>query len=349
MLRKPQRDNSFMPQIRENVSLKKYNTFRVEASARWFTEVHSEQELQDLFADEKWKAVNRLVLGGGSNMLLTQDFDGLVIKINIREMSNEISGDDIYVTAGAGEVWNDFVNYCVERGFAGVENLSLIPGSVGASPIQNIGAYGVELKDVFHSCRAFDVSTGITRRFENADCKFGYRESIFKSELKGSCIITSVTFRLSQSQKLNISYGAISQELKARGIEHPTIKDVSQVVSHIRVSKLPDPSTIGNAGSFFKNPIIPVDKFRQLQSSFPDIVHFPVEGGMEKIAAGWLIEKLGWKGKIVGETGTWKNQALVLVNHGNATGTELYDLSIAIIEDVHANFGIDLQREVNII
>ncbi|MDF3078664.1 MAG: UDP-N-acetylmuramate dehydrogenase [Sphingobacteriaceae bacterium] len=338
-----------MPQILENISLKKFNTFGVEASARWFVEIRDEEELAELFEDKRWKSENLLVIGGGSNMLLTKDFDGLVIRMCIRGISNEISGDDIYVTAGAGEVWNDFVNYCVNRGFAGVENLSLIPGSVGASPIQNIGAYGVELKDVFHSCRAFEIGSGQIRRFDNKDCKFGYRESVFKSELKGKYIITSVTFRLSASVQLNISYGAITQELQNRKIENPTIKDVSQVVSHIRVSKLPDPSTIGNAGSFFKNPVVSVDKFRQLQSSFPDIVHFSVDNGMEKIAAGWMIEKLGWKGKTIGHVGTWKNQALVLVNHGNATGTELYDLSSEIISDVKSNFDIELQREVNII
>ncbi len=338
-----------MPQILQNISLKKFNTFGVEAFARWYVEIHEEEELKELFADEKWKSANRLVLGGGSNVLLTKDFDGLVIKINIRGISNTAIGDDVYVSAGAGETWKELVNYAVGRGYAGLENLSLIPGSVGASPIQNIGAYGVELKDVFHSCRAFHIKTGKIKLFNNADCKFGYRESIFKSELKGEYIITSVVFQLSNSPELNISYGAISQELEARGIKNPTIKDVSIVVSHIRVGKLPDPTTIGNAGSFFKNPIITVDKFRQLQSAFPDIVHFSVDNGFEKIAAGWMIEKLGWKGRNIGETGTWKNQALVLVNHGNATGTDIYNLSSQIIEDVHSNFGILLQREVNIL
>lgn len=335
--------------ILENVSLKKFNTFGVDVSARWFAEVHTEDDLRDVFADPRWKNVKRLVLGGGSNVLLTEDFDGLVVRINIRGLSYESAGDDIYVTAGAGEVWNNLVSYCVDRGFAGIENLTLIPGSVGASPIQNIGAYGVEVKDVFQSCRAFEVDTLEIKQFSNADCKFGYRESVFKNELKGQYVITSVTYRLSANPNVNISYGAISQELKNRGIENPGIKDVSEVVAQIRVSKLPDPSTIGNAGSFFKNPIIEVEKFRQLESVFPDIVHFPAGNGTEKIAAGWMIEKLGWKGKIVGETGTWKNQALVLVNHGNSTGTAIYDLSSAIIADVEQHFGITLQREVNIL
>lgn len=338
-----------MLQVLENFSLKNLNTFGVEASARWFTEINKEEELKELFSDARWKEVNKLILGGGSNMLLTKDFDGLVIKMNIKGIEYEVKGTAVFVTAGGGEVWNDLVNYCVDRGFAGVENLSLIPGSVGASPIQNIGAYGVELKDVFYSCRAFEIATGLIRDFSKSDCRFGYRDSIFKNELKGKVIITQVTYQLSTIPELNTSYGAIQQELIKRGIENPTIKDISEIVSEIRVSKLPDPSTIGNAGSFFKNPIIMVDKFRQLQYSFPDIVHFPSGDGFEKIAAGWLIEKCGWKGKKIGSTGTWKNQALVLVNHGNATGTELYELSSQIITDVKNRFDIELEREVNII
>ncbi|HCN83116.1 MAG TPA: UDP-N-acetylenolpyruvoylglucosamine reductase [Sphingobacteriaceae bacterium] len=338
-----------MSRILENFSLKELNTFRVEAHARWFTEINEESDLSELFADERWKNTKQLILGGGSNMLFTQDFDGLVIKMNIRGLESETEGEDVFITAGAGEVWNDFVTYSVSRGYAGAENLSLIPGSVGASPIQNIGAYGVELKDVFHECRAFEPGTGMIRRFSNEDCKFSYRDSIFKSVLKGRYIITEVIFKLSLIPHLKLEYGAIKDELKNRGIDHPTIKDVSDVVSHIRVSKLPDPSTIGNAGSFFKNPVIAVDNFRHLQSVFPDIVHFSDKSGMEKISAGWLIEKCGWKGKIVGETGTWKNQALVLVNHGKATGSAIYDLSSAIISDVKNISGIELEREVNII
>jgi UDP-N-acetylmuramate dehydrogenase len=338
-----------MLQILENFSLKELNTFRVEAHAQWFTEINEETDLAELFASDRWKNTPLLVLGGGSNMLFTKDFEGLVIRMNIRGLESEIKGDDVFVKVGGGEVWNDFVNYAVDHGFAGAENLSLIPGSVGASPVQNIGAYGTELKDIFHECRAFEISTGMIRRFSNEDCKFSYRDSIFKSILKGKYIITEVVFKLSRIPNLKLEYGAIKDELKNRGIDRPTIKDVSQVVSHIRVSKLPDPSTIGNAGSFFKNPIIMVDNFRHLQSVFPDIVHFSEKNGMEKISAGWLIEKCGWKGKIVGETGTWKNQALVLVNHGNATGSAIYDTSSAIISDVKTLSGIELEREVNIL
>jgi UDP-N-acetylmuramate dehydrogenase len=237
----------------------------------------------------------------------------------------------------------------VDHNFAGMENLSLIPGSVGASPIQNIGAYGVELKDVFESCRAFEIATGEIKTFHNADCRFGYRESVFKSTLKGQFIITSVKFHLSLTPQLNLSYGAIGQELTNRGITHPTIKQVSQVVAAIRVSKLPDPSTIGNSGSFFKNPVIAQSQFLDIQKQYPQIAHYPAGESKIKLAAGWLIEQCGWKGKIVGNTGTWKNQALVLVNHGNATGQEIYDLSSQIIDSVYTKFGVMLEREVNII
>jgi UDP-N-acetylmuramate dehydrogenase len=338
-----------MLQILENISLKPYNTFGVEAFARWYTEINSEDDLVELFRDERWKSADRLVLGGGSNLLLTRNFDGLVIRMNIKGITAEVNAPNVIVAAGAGEVWNDLVMYCVGKGFAGMENLSLIPGSVGASPIQNIGAYGVELKDVFLSCRAFEIETGKILEFSKEDCEFGYRESIFKNKLKGEVIITEVKFSLSTIPSLNLSYGAIGEEMQKRGIIEPTIKDVSDVVSHIRVSKLPDPSTIGNSGSFFKNPVITEQEFKQVQSIFPDTVHFCLPNSTVKLAAGWLIEKCGWKGKKIGETGTWKNQALVLVNYGNATGTEIYDLSTQIISDVKFKTGVALEREVNII
>jgi len=235
------------------------------------------------------------------------------------------------------------------RGYAGLENLSLIPGSVGAAPIQNIGAYGVELQDVFNSCTAFEIETGQIRTFTKAECHFGYRESIFKNELKGRYIITSVKFHLSLIPNLNLKYGAIGQELTTRHIIEPTISDVSKVVSHIRVSKLPDPSTIGNAGSFFKNPVISTPEFEALHARFPEVVNYPATDGAVKLAAGWLIEQCGWKGKVVGRTGTWKNQALVLVNHGGATGGEVFRFSSEIIDSVYAKFGVRLEREVNII
>jgi UDP-N-acetylmuramate dehydrogenase len=338
-----------MLQIEENVSLKNFNTFGIEAKARYFVEINQEAELVELFMGRQWHTTERLVLGGGSNLLLVNDFDGLVIRMNIRGIVHRINHETVYVEAGAGENWNELVNYCVDHNFAGMENLSLIPGSVGASPIQNIGAYGVELKDVFESCHAFEIATGQVKVFNNADCRFGYRESVFKSVLKGQYIITSVKFKLSTVAKLNLSYGAIEQELNNRGIVNPGIKEVSQVVAAIRVSKLPDPSTIGNSGSFFKNPVIPASQFQGILEKYPNISHYPAGEGLVKLAAGWLIEQCGWKGKIVGNTGTWKNQALVLVNHGGASGQEVYDLSSQIIDSVYTKFGVTLEREVNII
>jgi UDP-N-acetylmuramate dehydrogenase len=338
-----------MLHIQENVSLKQYNTFGIEAKARFFVEINREEDLVELFSDRQWHTAEKLIIGGGSNLLLVTDFSGMVIRMNISGIQHQINQENVYVDAGAGENWNQLVNYCVDHNFAGMENLTLIPGSVGASPIQNIGAYGVELKDVFESCRAFEIETGAIKVFNLADCHFGYRESVFKSALKGQYIITSVRFRLSVTATLNLSYGAIEQELNARGITEPTIKDVSQVVAAIRVSKLPDPSTIGNSGSFFKNPVIPVSQFKGILEKYPNISHYPAGQDFVKLAAGWLIEQCGWKGKVVGQTGTWKNQALVLVNHGGATGQEIYNLSSEIIDSVYTKFGVMLEREVNII
>ena len=336
-------------QVIENFPLKNLNTFGVAANAAWYVDIRDEDDLQALFAQDRWKDYPRLVLGGGSNMLFTADFKGLIVHVKIQGIRYEVKGDDVFVTAGGGVIWNDLVNFCVENGFAGIENLSLIPGSVGAAPVQNIGAYGVELQDIFHSCRAFEIASGSIRVFDKEDCGFSYRDSVFKSALKGLYIITEVSFKLSKIIKPELTYGAIGDELRKRGISNPGIKDLSTVVSHIRVSKLPDPATIGNAGSFFKNPVIPEAQFLKLKTDFPEIVHFPAHAGYIKISAGWLIEHCGWKGKVVGNTGTWKNQALVLVNHGNASGKEIYQFSESIIESVHAKFGILLEREVNII
>jgi UDP-N-acetylmuramate dehydrogenase len=338
-----------MLQIQQNVSLKNFNTFGIDVKAKYFVEISHPHELLELFMDRQWLDMERLVLGGGSNMLFVKDFDGLVIRMNIRGIDHRINHDEVFVVAGAGEIWNDLVNYCVAHGYAGMENLSLIPGSVGASPIQNIGAYGVELKDVFFSCNALQIASGKFKTFTKEDCQFDYRDSVFKNEVKGQYIIVSVKFRLSMVPDLKLHYGAIKDELNNRGITSPTIKDVSDVVSHIRVSKLPDPSTIGNAGSFFKNPVIDKDEFVAIRSYFPDIVNYPAADGQVKLAAGWLIEQCGWKGKVVGNTGTWKNQALVLVNHGGATGEEVYSLSSQIIDSVYTKFGVTLEREVNII
>lgn len=335
--------------VQENKSLKAYNTFGVEALARYFVEINQAEQLVDLFALTQFQAMPKLILGGGSNVLFIQSFEGLVVFINIKGIEHQLTEGLVKVHAGAGEVWNELVRYCVERDFSGIENLSLIPGTAGAAPVQNIGAYGVELKDIFHSCQAFDTHNNQFKIFEKQDCNFGYRESIFKNEAKGRYIITKLSLALSNTPQLNTSYGAIAQELANQNILHPTIQDVSAVVSKIRVSKLPDPLTIGNSGSFFKNPILEADYFEKLRLRFPDLVFYPVNEHRMKVAAGWLIEQCGFKGVQVGNTGTWKNQALVLVNHGGATGAEVYDFSETIIESVFEKFGIKLEREVNII
>jgi len=340
-----------MSVVQEYKSLKAYNSFGIDVKSHYFIEIFTESALAELLQSTIIRQQKLLVLGGGSNVLFTQDFEGLVIKVSIPGIlaAEQEVGDEVIITAGAGVIWNDLVNYCVGHDFAGIENLSLIPGTVGASPIQNIGAYGVELKDVFHSCQAYEIASAQKRTFSFEDCQFGYRDSIFKKELKDKYIITSVSFRLSKVASLHTQYGAIQDELGKRNISDPGIADVSAVVAHIRVSKLPDPSTIGNAGSFFKNPVIEKEQFQQLTVQFPDVINFPVGSDKIKIAAGWLIEQCGFKGKVVGNTGTWKNQALVLVNHGGATGQEVYSFSEQIIKEVDAKFGIQLEREVNIL
>jgi UDP-N-acetylmuramate dehydrogenase len=338
-----------MPLIQEFVSLKPYNSFSIAANARYFTDIHTEEELRELLTLPLLKTCPLLILGGGSNILFREDFDGLVVKISIKGIRHNIESDKIIVQAGAGVVWNDLVRYCVDHRFAGMENLTLIPGTVGASPIQNIGAYGVELKDVFNTCTAYEIETGHKRIFTYEDCNFGYRESIFKEDLKGKYIISSVEFKLSASAAVNTSYGAIQAELLNRKITAPNLADVSSVVSDIRVSKLPDPATIGNAGSFFKNPILSTSEFENIRAAHPNVVYYPAGNGLVKIAAGWLIEQCGFKGMVSGQTGTWKDQALVLVNHGLATGQEVYSFSERIIQTVYKKFGVKLDREVNIL
>jgi UDP-N-acetylmuramate dehydrogenase len=335
--------------IQEQVSLKRFNTFGIDVSAALFANIQTEEELKELLQNSDAKNIPMLVLGGGSNILFTQNFEGLLIKVSIPGIQVVEKGDDVFLTAGAGVVWNDLVVFAVERGYAGLENLSLIPGTVGASPVQNIGAYGVELKDVFSSCTALSIQDGGSRTFSFEDCAFGYRDSVFKRALKEKYIITSVTFKLSKSAKLNVQYGAIQAELAKRNILEPTIADISRIVSEIRQSKLPDPSTIGNAGSFFKNPVIDADVFQKLKIEHPDVVSFPAGENQFKLAAGWLIEQCGFKGIVAGQTGTWKNQALVLVNHGSATGAEVYNFSERIIMTVKETFGIMLEREVNVL
>ncbi len=334
--------------ISQNASLKPFNTFGIDVKANRFSTFSSTEELNQILKENKNESL--LILGGGSNLLLTKDFDGLVLKNEIRGIEVISENDsDVLVKVGAGEVWHEFVLYCISKNFCGIENLSLIPGSVGASPMQNIGAYGVEIKDVFDHLEAFEIATGEIHSFDNATCEFGYRESIFKHSVKNKYVITYVYFKLSKKQNTNTSYGAINQQLEIMGITNPSIKDVSDAVIAIRSSKLPNPKEIGNAGSFFKNPVIENAHFQEILKEYPNAPNYPVTENQVKVPAGWLIETAGWKGKVVGETGVHKNQALVLVNYGGATGEEIYQLSTDIIADINQKFKILLTREVNIL
>ncbi len=337
-----------MYHLKEHVSLQAYNTFGLEASARWWFEVHSEQQALEFIMDNLNLRLPIQVLGGGSNILLTRDIEGLVLKNSIRgiEVLQE-TASTVEVRIGAGENWHDFVCHCIEQGWGGVENLSLIPGCVGAAPIQNIGAYGVEIKDIFTRLEALHLTTGNLREFPHAACQFGYRDSIFKRDHKGKYLITRVVLTLDKQPKLNLSYGAIKEQL-TRITDTPTIREVSEVICEIRRSKLPDPAEIGNAGSFFKNPVISAAKFRDLQATYPDMPHYPA-GDAVKLAAAWLIQTCGWKGKRFGNYGVHKNQALVLVNYGGADGEAIYQLSGEILASVRQTFGIELEREVNVV
>lgn len=333
--------------IQENISLKNYNTFGIDVKAKQFVEVTTLNDLIDVLTIHK----DFFILGGGSNLLLTKDIEKLVIYINLKGIEIlSVSGGDIFVKACAGENWHDFVLWCLEQDFGGIENMSLIPGNVGTSPIQNIGAYGVELKDTMYELEALELETNTLKTFSNIDCQFDYRNSVFKNELKGKYIITSVIFKLTKNRhKLNSSYGAIHSELEKNNIESPTIKDISNAVIAIRQSKLPDPKELGNSGSFFKNPVILKRQFRELQQKYPDIPHFIISETEVKIPAGWLVEQCGFKGKRFGDAGVHKKQALVLVNYGNATGQEILELSKQIQKVVLKKFGILLEAEVNIL
>ena len=333
--------------IQTNKNLKEYNTFGISVKAEMFAVFSSIEELKQILSFRNDKKL--LVLGGGSNLLLTKDFEGLVIKNEIKRFEViEETVSEVIVESGAGENWHEFVLNCIDKGFGGIENLSLIPGSVGASPMQNIGAYGVEIKDVFESLSAYHIASGEIHYFDKTKCEFGYRESIFKNKVKGEYIILTVTFRLTKNPTINSSYGAINEQLKVMGIQVPTIKELSAAVIAIRQSKLPDPKIIGNAGSFFKNPTVEIALLKKIQKNYPDIPNYPAEN-RRKLAAGWLIEKAGWKGRTFDNYGVHKLQALVLVNYGNCTGQEIFDLSSQIIQDVFEKFGVLLEREVNIL
>lgn len=337
-------------------SLKSLNTFGVDVSAKWFASVTSVKGLQALLADSRWTSVPKLILGGGSNILFTKDFDGLVIHNVIRGIEEVgVDGDHTFLRAASGEVWHELVMHTVNLGLGGIENLSLIPGFVGAAPIQNIGAYGAELSEVFAEAAAVHFSTGESRTFSLQDCRFGYRDSVFKRELAGQYVITSVTLRFDQKHEVNTSYGAIVDTLKTKGITEPSIRDVSNAVIAIRRSKLPDPTEIGNAGSFFKNPVVPPAKLDELRSRYPDIPHYQSRAaampsnGEAKLLAGWLIEQAGWKGKRIGNVGMHAKQALVLVNYGGATGEELLRHARTVKQSVADKFGVELEEEVRII
>lgn len=336
--------------ISSNISLKPYNTFGIEAFAKYFTSIDTIENIKELLQSTEYKNNERLILGGGSNMLLTKNVDAIVVKNNLKGITvvNE-TAEHVFVKCAGGEVWHEFVMWCINQNYGGLENLSLIPGCTGASPMQNIGAYGVEIKDTFYELEAVHAITGEEKTFSKSDCEFGYRESVFKHQLKNQFIITSVTFQLSKNPSFHIEYGAIKQELDTMNISELSIKAISQAVINIRSSKLPNPKEIGNAGSFFKNPEVSSNVYERLKNEFQNLVAYPLDNGNYKLAAGWLIEQSGLKGYRVGDAGVHKLQALVLVNYGGATGNEIYDLSTHVLKTVHDKFGVELEREVNII
>jgi UDP-N-acetylmuramate dehydrogenase len=331
-------------------SLKDYNTFGIDVYTSKFISVTGLSQLNELIAHPLFVNSSRLILGGGSNILFTGDFEGLVLQINLK--GKKIiggEGDYVLVKGMAGENWEEFVDYCVTNDLGGIENLTLIPGNVGTSPMQNIGAYGVEIKDCFHSLEAIEINSGEIKIFNHQECAFGYRDSFFKQEGKGKFIIVSVTFRLTRKNHLlRMDYGSVKEQLKNQGVEKPGIREVKEAIMHIRESKIPDPKKLGNAGSFFKNPVVSHEQFLRLKEAHPEMPSYTNEHDV-KIPAGWLIEKAGWKGFRRNDAGVHKNQALVLVNYGSATGKEILDLAAEIADSVEHKFGITLEKEVNII
>lgn len=335
-----------------NLSLKPYNTFGIDVRCDEFVEVHDLKSLEHILLSHDYKpAGHYFILGGGSNILLRDRIKKIVLYNQIKGLNIvESKGNETIIAAGGGEIWNDLVMWALANGLGGIENLSLIPGSVGAAPIQNIGAYGVELKDVFYKLDAIHLETAKKRSFYAEECDFAYRNSVFKTALKGQYFITKVYLKLTNSNHiLNTSYGAIQQELTDQGILEPGIKDVSNSIISIRRSKLPDPKELGNSGSFFKNPVVSEYQLNQLKSDFPDLRYFPFGERQFKLAAGWLIEQAGWKGKRIGETGCYKHQSLVIVNYGQATGKEVWNHAERVIKSVHEKFGVSLEPEVNIL
>jgi len=340
-------------QIQSNFSLKPYNTFGIDAKARYFSSFAHIEQLKELTSHHPGaigSPIPTLILGGGSNILFTKDFEGHVLKNDIRGIA-KINEDDeyVYVKVGAGENWHQFVLFCIQNNWQGIENLSLIPGNVGASPMQNIGAYGVEIREVFLELNAFHLQERTNEKFNLAGCEFGYRESVFKRKYKDQFAILDVTYRLNKMHAYNTSYGAVERELDRMKVKDLSISAISQAIINIRTSKLPDPAMLGNAGSFFKNPSVSKKKFSNLQNEFKNIVGYENSDGTIKLAAGWLIEQCGWKGFRKGDAGCYEKQALVLVNYGRATGKDIYDLSEEIRQSVMTRFGVELEREVNII
>jgi len=336
--------------IIENYPLLKLNTFGLDVKAKYFTSINTINELIELTKTNVFKDLELLILGGGSNILFTKDFDGLVILNNIKgkEIIDQ-NQQSIFLKIGAGENWHELVMYCVDNGWGGIENLSLIPGNTGTAPMQNIGAYGVEIKETFIELEALEISSGKIVKFNNSDCEFGYRESVFKNKMKNQYIILNITLELKKNPVLNINYGDVKAILESQNIKNPGIKEVSNAIISIRQSKLPDPKKIGNSGSFFKNPIVRLNQLELIKKKYPNVVNYEINENEFKIAAGWLIERAGWKGKKFNNYGIHEKQALVLVNYGLANGMEIFELSEKIILDIKDKFGITLEREVNII
>lgn len=336
-------------EIQNNFSLKNYNTFGIDAKAKQFVAVHSVDELKTVLEQNKFEP--KFILGGGSNMLLTKDIEALVIHVDLKGKKILSENEDFaLVESKAGENWHDFVLWTIDQNFGGLENMSLIPGNVGTTPVQNIGAYGTEIKDTFISCEALSIKDQETKTFTKEECHFGYRESIFKNEAKDRYVITSVVFKLTKrSHKINTSYGDITNELAKNNISSPTLKEVSNAVIAIRQSKLPDPKELGNSGSFFKNPILLKSDFEKIHQQFPEMKYYDISETEVKVPAGWLIEQAGFKGKRFGNAGIHKNQALVLVNYGNATGKEILAISKNIQETIFNTFSITIEAEVNIL
>jgi UDP-N-acetylmuramate dehydrogenase len=337
-------------EVRENYSLKYLNTFGIDVSARYFVELKDDQDVIRFLGEKFWKGKKYLILDGGSNILFTGDFDGVVMKLSTKGIHVISQTDEVVeVNAKSGENWHDFVSWCISKNYGGLENLSLIPGNVGAAPVQNIGAYGVEQKDVFDELEAIEISTGKIRTFSKDACRFDYRNSVFKQELKNKYIILSVTYRLFKNPEFNLSYGELNRMFAGKKSEELTLKEIGDAVCHIRNTKLPDPDKIGNAGSFFKNPAISKDKYYDLLKKHPGLPGYPTNQGQYKIAAGWMIDRLGWKGFRRGDAGVCETQALVLVNYGNAKGAEILELANEIKASIKLTFGITLEPEVNVV